>query len=252
MGLRDNINFRLFKAYIKYEIRNGKRYILSLMGIIGGISLFNIFMSLAFIFTAPSGGWSNINSGVLMTGFFTAIVMAAITSMVRSGSRERNKIFTFPLTRKIYGMGNLATSFLLSFSVLVVLSVMAILELSLVKVLSSVIPNMIFINRINMGNFISGFIISFAYIFALVSWTYCMGMCFSKYKMSAIITGAILVAGSFSLSRISPGFKEFILGMFKFYFTEESMGLCFIKLIITGILFHGAAYIPLRNMEVKA
>lgn len=251
MFFKDEKTRRSLKAYIKYAIRNSKKTIVTYATVLAGIVFFNLVMSVIVISMASPDSMSNTNSGALMTGFITVSIMAVITSFVWTSREERNKAFTFPVTRGIYAVGNLVSAAFLSFALLVVLSLMSLIELLAGSIISQMNSNLIFMSNITVGNFFFGFAVSYAYLFLFISGAYFVGVYFTKYKVAAWLASGILIAACFFFIKVSPGFTAFLTDAAGFYIFEESIAVCFIKLLITGIILHLGAYLPIRKMEVK-
>lgn len=243
MGLNPN-NKNVFKGFLLNSTYDLKTILIIGGSIASGIALANLV--LIAVLASFSSGVSNSNSGALYSGLVTMLLTIGISIFVSTSNSEICKKFVFPINRSIYAIGNYIYILVASFLLLVIVSALQIIELLAGNLLELVYSNVYFTNVITIENYLVGFWVSFCYVVFFASLIYLLSMCFHRYKIQFTAILVLILFLIFGVSEV----REIFASAFSFIFTEGSIGLLSIKLLVLSIVFNIIAYIPLKRMEV--
>lgn len=210
------------------------------------IAAVNLFMLVEKFFPSIYETVNVRHSGlVLDIGFITAIITFCITIGITTSKYEFQTKFVFPLTRRIYAVGNFIYVVVGSYLFMVMICALELIETFIYMALDKFSDDFYFINTVTPSSYIIGFFLSMSILIFAVSLVYIVAMFIRSYFLPMIIIIAIL----FGLFLTSDGFQNMLMDVF-----NGLWHMAFIQQlgILWGltILFHLIAYIPLRDMEV--
>lgn len=210
-----------------------------------GISLANLIIVASLV--TFTDGVSSSNSGALYSGLVTMLITLGISIFVSTSNSEICKKFVFPINRSTYAIGNYIYILVASFLLMVAVSAVQIIELLLGNLLEIIYSNVYFANFITIEDYLVGFWVSFCYMVFFASLIYLLSMCFHRYKIQFTTVLVLMLVLVFSFSEV----RDIFASGFRFIFSEESIGLLSVKLLILSVVFNTVAYLPFKRMEVK-
>ena len=245
--MHSNANMgRALKGYLKLSAISYRKtltsFALTFAGIVG---LILVGSALAAVYTQGSG---SSNGGALTGGVLAGFITLMIAGFTETTNKEMSRVFAFPMSRQVWFVGNMIVTVGVAFSLSYVIAVIGGMEVIMARLLSSLVPRLIFSNSVSPSTYALGFWTTASYLVFFMSATYAGGMYFHRYKMPVIATtGAILV----SFFVFPSSFRVFVEAI-QFFIYEGNPGLLSLKLWGVALGLHILTWIPLRDREVRA
>lgn len=235
---------RALKGYIESEIMNSKKLYIVLGTILVVYLILTIITDIIILSVRSQ---SNNSGGALLTGFGAVAICMLITAIIKASNKEIKTAFIFPINRKTYISGNFIMFGLNILGLLLLSSVIYIFETVIFKILATFYENLIYMNSVTLESFLSGFLISFCYIFALTVFTFFIFLLFTRFKQRGVIL-FFLIAG---LPIIFKMGRAIYLNIFMFFYNEQAISLLIVKLVGLTMFFQILSYFCMRKMEVN-
>jgi len=185
---------------------------------------------------------TNDISGILFFGTIAMIIAFSIYSVISTSKDKMSEKFSFPINRKVFAITNFLFSVLGSFGLLAVLTLLAPIEVLLYKFVDLTTDKFMYVNLITVDSFIIGFISAWAIMIGIGSLSYSIAIFIREYTYYTISILVVLLASLFMF-----GWFEEVL---KFVFSEDTLILFVLKLIVFSLIFHGIGYVALKHKEV--
>lgn len=183
-----------------------------------------------------------------MVVFFT-MIWGFIIAIIITTKAYRNDDFTFVTNRLSSNLSNLL--FLLTASIIGGLT--AMLSTNLLKVIMYFFAGQLTIGSTSMVSapveFLLGIFTTSFYIFLFCALGYLIGTMVQIHKVFVVLVPALFF-GALFLSEVS-GNARMVAKFFGFIFTESSILLFMIKIIVTCVLLIASAFVLSNRMEVR-
>lgn len=232
------------KGFIKSDLIDSKPLYIIASSILLGYLLSTVA---ACIISSRLDGSSSSNSGSLTVGFVTAAICMFISAIMMAVGKPRKAAFIFPIDRKTYAIGNLIMFAINSAMLLLIGLLSFFVEVVLLKTLTSVYDNILYINNITVGSIIEGFFISLLYILFISTLTFLIFTLVSRFKLRSLVCLALIFVLTFVFSSV----RELLLRALMFYIGENQSILLILKLGVSALFFQFLSYLTLRNKEVN-
>ena len=240
------INNRALRGYLQLSAITFERHLKVFCAILALIIAAMVTgTALVSVYSAAEGATSG---GALTGGFFVAIVSLSIIGFGLASGSTMNKVFAFPMSRWVLFLGNIIVITMAALAYTYVISVVGGLEVLAGRLISALVPRLIFSNSITVGSYMLGFFISFSYLVWFMSGSYSLGMYFARYRIATML---LLGLGLVSLFAFSPAYQAAVR-VYYWFFNEPNPWMLTAKLWGTVTLAHVATLIPLRRLEVRA
>ncbi|HEY2420124.1 MAG TPA: hypothetical protein VGI04_01830 [Neobacillus sp.] len=235
-----------------------KQYVYKLKAYIQVFMTLVILQLLAILFSfngvgGSGGGSSTINferhyysadivvSFTLLWGFITAVLITT--------KAYRNDDFVFVTNRVSNNLANMFFALTAS----IIGAITAMLSTYLIKVIMYFFAGNTFVKSINEiagpSEFLLGIFATTLYIFLFSALGYFVGTLVQINKLFVVVLPALLFGSIFLLEgRGNPGIVQ---TTYEFIFTESSMPLFIVKIIVSAGLLFSAAFVISNRMEVK-
>jgi hypothetical protein len=211
--------------------------------------------SLAMLFSFGGVSTYGISSNYfdMDVKFFSADLVIIFTMLWAFGTaitittmQHRNQDFTFVTNRLSSGVSNVL--FLLAASILG--GVTAVLSSFLLRVAGYFVygPSL-YGAEIVVGELLVGVFVTILYVFMASSIGYFIGTLTQVSKVFIILTPALIVGTLFLDTAINR--DPVVQKLYQFYFTESSLLLFFVKILLTAAIFFVASISLLNRMEVR-
>lgn len=175
-----------------------------------------------------------------------SMIWAFVTAITITTKPYRNHDFTFVTNRLSSSLSNIM--FLLTASIIG--GVTAMLARNLPLVLRNLFfDNQIYIMPITVSDFLLGIFVAIVYLFGVSAIGYFVGTLVQISKLFVLFLPTLFI-GMLILGTTING-EPFIVGIFKFYFMESSIGLFLLKMFMTTAFFFIASISMLNRMEVR-
>lgn len=246
--MNSNVNrARALKGYLKLSAVSYRRPVLVFASFLGGALLFGLVMS-AYAAMRTTSGTGETSTGAMMAGFLAAAITLFIMGFQSTSDRSMAQVFSFPLNRQVYALGNFLTICGLALSLTYVMGVIGGMEAFLGRLIASRIPQMLFVSNITIAGFVLGFWLTLSYLTLFMSSSYTLGMYFYRFKLATIAVGGLALL----VLIVFPATATYIERLFSFFILEESPLALSMKIWGSVLVLHAVALLPLNRMEVKA
>lgn len=241
LSLNQN-DLRSLRGTIYYVLMDLKEIAYYFLIIIGVATLIGSFSLVLTVLSDQNNIY--VYSMVLNTGFLAAAVMIIIIGVQITTKKELRLGFVFPTDKKTYVLGCFIGTVINICLLLLIASLLLVVEILVVKAISTFNPDLFFVSSITPANYLIGFWLALTLLSVIYSLTFCLLAVKNKKLLLLISVSVITLYSSFPL--IQQGLWSFVL----FFVRPESVLLFSLKSWLLVFVLNVLGYMLIKQREV--